>query len=39
MLGCDIVSKLLVIPVNAVTALVGIPIVIWIVFRNRQIAV
>lgn len=39
MLGCDIVSKLFVIPVNAVTALVGIPIVIWIVFRNRQIAV
>ena len=39
LLGCDIVSKLFVIPVNAVTALVGIPIVIWIVFRNRQIAV
>lgn len=39
MLGCDIVSKLWVIPVNAVTALIGIPIVIWIVMRNRRIAV
>lgn len=39
MLGCDIVSKLWMIPVNAVTALIGIPIVIWIVMRNRRIAV
>lgn len=39
MLGCDMASKLFAIPVNAVTALVGIPIVIWIVFRNRRITV
>ncbi|MBD5229407.1 MAG: iron ABC transporter permease [Bacteroidales bacterium] len=39
MLGCDIVSKSFVIPVNAVTSLMGIPIVIWIVFRNRRISV
>lgn len=39
MLGCDIVSKLCVIPINAVTSLVGIPIVIWIVIRNRQITI
>ncbi|MBD5257334.1 MAG: iron ABC transporter permease [Barnesiella sp.] len=39
MLGCDIVSKSFVIPVNAVTSLAGIPIVIWIVFRNRRISV
>lgn len=39
MLGCDIVSKTFVIPVNAVTSLAGIPIVIWIVFRNRRIAI
>lgn len=38
MLGCDIVSKLFLIPINAVTALTGIPIVVWIVLRNRQIA-
>lgn len=37
MLGCDIVSKLLVIPINAITALIGIPIVIWIVFRQRAV--
>lgn len=39
MLGCDIVSKLFVLPVNAITALTGIPIVIWIVLKNRQITV
>lgn len=39
MLGCDIVSKSFVIPINAVTSLTGIPIVIWIVFRNRRISV
>lgn len=39
MLGCDIVSKLFVIPINAVTSLIGIPMVIWIVIRNKQIAV
>lgn len=37
MLGCDIVSKVLVTPINAITALIGIPIVIWIVFRQRAI--
>lgn len=37
MLGCDIVSKILVTPINAITALIGIPIVIWIVFRQRAI--
>lgn len=31
---CDIISKLFVLPVNAITALLGIPIVVWIVIRN-----
>lgn len=35
LLGCDIISKFFVVPVNAVTALLGIPIVIWIVLKNR----
>ncbi len=35
MLVCDIVSKLFVLPVNAITALLGIPIVVWIVLRNK----
>ncbi len=35
MLLCDIVSKLFVLPVNAITALLGIPVVIWVVLRNK----
>ncbi len=35
LLLCDIVSKSFTIPVNAITALLGIPIVIWVVLKNR----
>ncbi len=35
MLICDIIAKLAVIPINSVTALVGIPTVVWVVMRNR----
>lgn len=35
MLTGDIVAKLLTLPINTVTALMGIPIVIYIVIRNR----
>ena len=35
LLVCDIVSKLFTLPINAITALLGIPIVIWIVLRNK----
>lgn len=38
MLACDIISKSLTLPINAITALVGIPMVIWIVIRNKSIA-
>lgn len=38
MLACDIVSKCLVLPINSVTAMLGIPIVIWIVLKNKNIA-
>jgi iron complex transport system permease protein len=42
MLLCDIISQLpgsdRVLPVNSVTALVGIPVVIWIVIRNKKIS-
>ncbi len=34
MVGCDIVSKAFGIPVNAVTSLLGIPIVVWIVLKT-----
>lgn len=35
MLLCDIISKLFTLPVNAITALLGIPIVVWVVLRNK----
>ncbi len=37
LLVCDIVSKLLTLPVNTITALLGIPIVIWVVVQNKNI--
>lgn len=37
LLMCDIVSKMLTLPLNSVTALLGIPIVVWIVVRNKNI--
>lgn len=37
LLLCDIISKLLTLPVNTVTALLGIPIVVWVVIRNKNI--
>lgn len=37
LLMCDIVSKLLTLPINTITALLGIPIVIWVVIRNKSI--
>ena len=35
MLICDIISKTLTLPINAITALLGIPIVVWIVLKKR----
>ena len=37
LLGCDIISKWLTLPINTVTALLGIPIVVWVVIRNKSI--
>ena len=37
LLTCDIVSKWLTLPINTITALLGIPIVIWVVIRNKSI--
>ena len=40
MLASDIISQLpgseSVLPINSVTSLIGIPIVIWVIFRNRR---
>ncbi len=38
MLLCDIISKCFALPINTITALVGIPIVVWVVLRNKTIA-
>ena len=34
---CDLVSKLFTLPVNAITALLGIPVVVWVVLRNKSV--
>lgn len=39
LLGCDAISKLFVLPINAITALLGIPIVVWVVLRNKSMSV
>ncbi len=40
MLACDIISQLpgynSVLPINAITSLIGIPVVIWVIFKNRN---
>ena len=38
LLICDIISKWLTLPINTITALLGIPIVIWVFIRNKSIA-
>lgn len=35
MLLCDIISKSFTLPINAITALLGIPIVVWIVLKKQ----
>ncbi len=37
LLLCDLVSKVLALPINSITALTGIPVVIVVVIRNRSI--
>ncbi len=34
---CDLVSKLFTLPINAITALLGIPVVVWVVLRNKSV--
>ena len=38
LLLCDLVSKMFTLPINAITALLGIPIVVWVVLRNKSVA-
>ena len=37
LLVCDLVAKLLALPINTITALMGIPVVIIVVVRNRNL--
>lgn len=37
MILCDIVSKYFLLPVNAVTSLLGVPVVVWIVLSNARV--
>lgn len=34
---CDLISKLFTLPINAITALLGIPVVVWVVLRNKSV--
>ena len=36
LLGCDLLAKTLALPINSITALMGIPVVILVVVRNRS---
>lgn len=36
LLVCDIISKMLTLPINAITAVLGIPIVVWVVLINNR---
>lgn len=38
LLLCDMIAKMLALPVNSITALLGIPVVIWVVVRNKNFA-
>jgi iron complex transport system permease protein len=42
LLFCDIISQLpgstQVLPINAITALIGAPVVIWVILRSKKIA-
>ena len=37
MLLCDIVAKNLVLPINCITALLGIPVIIWVICKNLRL--
>lgn len=37
LLLCDLVSKMFTLPINAIIALLGIPIVVWVVLRNKSV--
>lgn len=36
MLVCDIIAKTWVLPLNSITALLGVPVIIWVVYKNLR---
>lgn len=36
---CDIISKIWLLPINAITSILGIPVIIFVVLKNKSIAV
>ena len=38
LLACDIISKMFTLPINAITALAGIPVVVWVVIRTKSMS-
>ena len=38
LLLCDLISKQLTLPINTITSLLGIPIVVWVVLRNKTLS-
>ncbi len=35
-LACDVVAKFFLLPVNCVTALLGVPVIVWIIWKNMR---
>lgn len=38
MLVCDIIAKTWVLPINSITALLGIPVIVWVVYKNLRLS-
>lgn len=38
LLLCDLIAKSLTLPINTITALMGIPIVVWVVWQNKTLS-
>lgn len=37
MLICDIIAKKFLLPVNCITALLGVPVILWVIGKNLRI--
>ena len=37
MLICDIIAKKFLLPLNCITALLGVPVILWVIGKNLRI--